>query len=135
MQDPKIGHFILAGEISQDRVGIVKNCEGRLEMQTPLSMKTAASACLQSSYCGCVDGVVDGKSFRGATYGTVGMRVTWPRAASSTLMALWSSSVPTARSSSTRDFSYAAMAESNVDSAVASALRFCRTAVVVDLPN
>ena len=41
----------------------------------------------------------------GAMSGTLGIRVTWPLAASSMLMPLWSRRSPVARSSSRRDFS------------------------------
>jgi len=42
MQDTKIGHFILAGEVSRKRREIVKNCEGKAEM-APLSVKDSGA--------------------------------------------------------------------------------------------
>ncbi len=69
-------------------------------------------------------------SWRGATYGTLGKCVTWPRVASAMSMPAWSSSSPVARSSSMRDFSYAALAETRFDSPVVSVAASCR---IVDL--
>src|SRR5277367_817447 len=99
-------HFILSGEGSTKGQAFVKNCLAREKMGAACGRAQVVQIVIAQSlgYCGCA-GVNDGKSLRGETEGTLGIRVTWPLAASSMLMPAWSSVVPTARSSSTRDFS------------------------------
>jgi hypothetical protein len=47
----------------------------------------------------------------------------------------WSNSRPVARSISMRDFSYAAIAETRLDSLVAKTDWFCKTSVLVEAPR
>ena len=61
--------------------------------------------------------------------------LTWPRSASPMTIPAWSNSRPVARSSSMRDFSYAAIAETRLDSLVAKTDWFCKTSVLVEAPR
>lgn len=91
MQNRIKRHFILAGEAATDGPGIVKNCEHKsvaralpstssgqtLPAHTlPYRMQHGQKRPRHTRYCWVVGGVLDGRSLRGATYGTFGSRVT-----------------------------------------------------------